>query len=139
MRPTNSGRAAFSLVELMLAVAVFTIALLGLMSALTSSQQLDSMTRERSEITMQALTRMDDVLAETWDTIDARNAEAFDVTLATDAGAVTLTPGGGRAQSGLVEVTTPATDLRLVHVSVRWKTSANGTGTVDLYSMIGRH
>lgn len=139
MRPGNSGRAGFSLVELMFAVAVFTIALLGLFSALTSTQQLDSMTRERSEVTMQAVTRMDDVLGEDWDAIDTRNNEAFDVTLTTDSGAITLTPGGGRTQSGLVEITTPATDLRLVHVSVRWRTAANGTGTVDLYSMIGRH
>lgn len=139
MRPASSGRAGFSLVELMFAVAVFTIALLGLMSALTTTQQLDSMTRERSEVTMQAVTRMDDVLAEAWDTIDTRNAEVFDVTLTTDTGAMTLTPGGGRTQSGLVEVTTPATDMRLVHVSVRWRTATSGTGTVDLYSMIGRH
>lgn len=142
----SKGTGGFSLVELIVGVGVFSIALLALISALVSGQQLDSFTRERTAATLEAQSRMEDVLAQDWSTIDTRNNETFavDFPLSTNANN-TLKPGGGRTVPGLVTITTPRADMRHVQVTVVWTSgpaNAGGglsTGRVEMNTLVGRH
>lgn len=142
----GTGTGGFSLVELIVGVGVFSIALLALISALVSGQQLDSFTRERTAATLEAQSRMEDVLAQDWTTIDSRNNETFAVDFPLSTNATNkLKPGGGRTLPGLVTITSPMADLRRVQVSVVWTSSAAAaggglsTGRVEMTTFVGRH
>lgn len=140
---SRPGR-SFSLLELIVAVAVLATALLGLMGVVTGSNRVNALSRERTQALTAAITHMDQALAEDWASLTSGAwappaGQPFDVAVETGAGAILLRPAAGRARVGLVTVTpTSSPDLRLVEVSARWRSAAGQDLELTLHSLVAR-
>src|SRR5688500_2592545 len=92
---TSRTSRGMTLLEVVVALSLLMVLLLGLASGMTSGMSLDALTRERVAATIQAASRMDEVVALDWDQLPTRDGETFDVTLTSEQGNYTLPAGGG--------------------------------------------
>jgi len=129
----------FTCIELIVAMAILTVAILGVLAALRSSQSLDAYTRERSQVTSAARTSLEEVLARDWDTLSASGHEEFDVEVETPSGPILLKPPDGRARVGLVTTTEVTSELLQIEVSAQWQSVIGEDVGIVLRSMVSRH
>jgi len=129
-----------TLIELVVAVAVATVALLAFFGALTSSAGLDRHTRERTHAQLRAHTVVEDLLARPWDDLAAQYGQLFDVPVEVEPGKVVLlTPAPGSARAGSISVTPwGTTGLRRVLVVVRWRSGVGAPAELRLDTLVGR-
>lgn len=129
-----------TLVELVVAVAVATVALLAFFGALTSSASLDRHTRERTHAQHRATTVLEDLLARPWDDLGAQDGQLFDVPVEVEPGKVVLlAPAPGQARAGTISVTPwGSTGLRRVLVVVRWRSGVGAPAELRLDTLVGR-
>jgi type II secretory pathway pseudopilin PulG len=137
MRRRRSG---VTLVELVVALGVATIALLAFFGALYSSSSLDRHTRERSVAMARAQTTLEDLLGRSWDDLGLQDGKTFPVPFEVQPGQVVqLPPAPGLAEPGAIEVKPwGTTGLRRVRVTVRWRSNGNGVGELHLETLIGQ-
>ncbi len=133
-------RLGWTLIEVVVALGLLVVLLLGLAAALTSARSVDALARERLHATLRASSIMDELAATPWAQLPARDGLTFDVTTDGDAGAHDLLPGGGRARAGLVELeVADGRDLVRARVSVVFRSRATGSDVrVELVSLLGR-
>lgn len=127
-----------TLVEIVVALGVFAIALTGLMSALSMSTSLDTVSRERTHALNTAMTEMETALAEPFDDlVTNQHNRAFDVNMELSNGTIVMPPGSGLANSGVVTVTAFGgnADVLLVEVRVRWRSAINQDQEISLKSL----
>lgn len=129
-----------SLLEILIAVVLLSLGLLGMFSALLGGQQVDALSREKTHALHAANTQMDEALASTWATLSSRNNTTFDVTFATAGGTSSLKTAADRSKPGLVTVSdTAKADLRRVEVSVKWTSRIGSEVEIVLRSLVARH
>lgn len=132
--------AAFTLIEVVVALGILVIALLGLASGVSSGMALDSLTRERSAACMAAMSKLDEAMGSSWAQLPSWDGATFDVTLEADGGIYPVVPGGGRERAGLVRVL-PTTHEDCLRVSVSIVFRSRGTRTdsrVELDTLVAR-
>lgn len=129
-----------TLIELVVAVAVATVALLAFFAALTSSASLDRHTRERTHAQLRAQTVLEDLLARPWEDLGAQHGQRFDVPVEVEPGKVVLlAPAPGSPRAGEIFVTPwGSTGLRRVLVVVRWRSGAGAPAELRLDTLVGR-
>lgn len=138
-----------TILEILVSASILVVALFALFSALLGGQTVTGQSRERAQAALQAASRLEEVMALSWDdlgalitTPPAPQDVQFDVTPATT---VKLKPVAGQTKAMFVTVVNTALpDLRQVRVRVRWRSSvggANGSSDADLnmYALIAKH
>lgn len=146
LRVTTRSR-GFTLLEVVVALSIFIVLLLGLATSLTSGLAVDTLTRERVAVMLRASSVMEEVSTTAWDQLLTRDGETFDVTLESDGTdplvptSYPLVPGGGRIEPGLVRVRNlDQPDLRSVDVSVVFRSRGTGTDAkVQLRCFVAKH
>jgi prepilin-type N-terminal cleavage/methylation domain-containing protein len=142
MRPRATSRSrGFTLLEVVVALSVFIVLLLGLATSLASGLAVDTLTRERVAATLRATSVMEEMTAVAWDQLPTRDGLTFDVAIASEGGQYALPPGGGRFEPGLVRVTDLGQrDLRSIEVSVVFRSKGTGTdANVALRYLVAKH
>lgn len=136
----RSSRAGLTLLELFVALGIFSVVALGLVSAILGADRLRTFSRERAAAGLAAASRVEEVLASDWEALPARSGETFPVAIEGQAGSWALTPLAGDPEPGLVTISDGASpDLRRVRVTVRWRSRAGGEGRVELSTLVARH
>jgi Tfp pilus assembly protein PilV len=139
-RMRGRHRRSLTLLELLIAISVLVVILLAFASALFQGAALDALSVERTAAMNQALCTLEDVTAEPWASLLARNGETFDVNMHTGAATYPLPPGGALAKPGSVVVVDLANaNLRRVEVTVTWRSRTGGDVTVSLVTLVSSH
>ncbi len=157
LRRRPSAREALTLIEVVIAVAILSVILLGMFSAIASAQQADRLTREHAAVSEAAFNVMDEMLTGgVPEDGDPARVLQFPVTINTGRGQVDLLPARSFPTDlwTLAGATAPApvtepgvavayikvdgdaanTDLMEVRVLVAWQSADGSDQRVELVS-----
>ena len=124
--------AGFSLLEVVIALAIIAIALLGIVSTFVHSINMGESEREQQIAKQAASKKIEEIRTATFDTLYATyNGDTFAVDKLVHAG------GPGGKGLGTVAVDNTNADLLEIQVTVQWK-GILGDGTYSLRSMQSR-
>ena len=136
-RRAGEGRGGFTLVEVMVALAILGIEALALMTLLVSCQGLESVTHETALAVNEARRVLEGIRYREYAQIDETNvAPTFDVSQ----GGMTLTPQAGQAQCGSVSITEDAgAGVKDITVVVSWRSITGGNRRIQLACQVSDH
>lgn len=139
---SGARRRGFTLLEVVLALGVLSVLLIGLFSCLASSMRVDGLTREHQAASEAAAGQLDVYLTDP--ALTFQDAEAYFDVPSKVGGAVLappapLPPGWTQARAGRVELRLNpdglGSDLLRVSVSVAWRAADGTAQRVDLVSL----